>query len=197
MDNKTTEQATPAVDNKPKTSLDSKPDTKSDSNLKSKQKAKPKINSYKVCTIVLGVVVAIETITLATFAAMVWTKGLEVVSTAGGKRIAEIYNVCDNKIIDRWNKIYDFESHKDKNLNPVPEVKKIAADLKKLRNYDKDPTCQYFIFQSAVYDNDTDSMKRALSAIEKSSQNGVYVSDHILYRQSIDSMRDTLKQFKK
>lgn len=150
---------------------------------------------YKVFTIVLSVVVAIETLVLICFVVMFSLNNIKIVSTAGGKHIAEIYSVCDKKMIDNWNKIYDF-SNKGDNANPVPKVKQIANDAKKLKNYDKDPTCQYFIFQDAVYDNDTDSMQKSLDAIEKAAANGVYVNDHILYRQSIDNMKDVLKQFK-
>lgn len=159
------------------------------------KKTKGGVCAYRVFTIVLGTVVAIETLVLICFAVMLSLKSIKIVSTAGGKHIAEIYSVCDKKMIDNWNKIYDF-SNKGDNANPVPKVKQIANDAKKLKNYDKDPTCQYFIFQDAVYDNDTDSMQKSLDAIEKAAANGVYVNDHILYRQSIDNMKDVLKQFK-
>lgn len=160
------------------------------------KKTRGGVCAYKVFTIVLGVVVAIETLVLICFVVMLSLNNIKIVSTAGGKHIAEIYSVCDKKIVDNWNKIYDF-SNKGGGANPVPKVKQIAGDVKKLKNYDKDPTCQYFIFHAAVYDNDTTSMQKSLDAIEKAAEKGVYVSDHILYRQSIDSMRDTLKQFKK
>ncbi len=162
--------------------------------------AKPvssKTDVYKVCTIVLGVVVALETIAIVTAAIMMKLNGLKLVATLNGKRVAEIYNVCTDDVIKRWNNIYDFDAHAGQNFNPIPEVKGIVYDIKKRPNYEKDSTCQYFIFQSALYDNDVDTMKKSVQAMYELSKKGSSVSDRVIYRQSLDDMKKLINQFKK
>lgn len=150
---------------------------------------------FKICTIVLGVVAGIETIALVTFGVMISTKNLHIVQTTNGKKIAEVYNVCDSNIIKRWNNIYDFNSEKKHDI--MKETKQLVDEVKKRPNYEKDPTCQYFIFRLATYNNDINAMQKSVESITALDKQGVSVSGRIVYSQSLDDMQRVVSQLKK
>lgn len=149
--------------------------------------AKRSINLYKVCTVILGIVALTETLGLITFAIMLCVKKLEIVSTMSGRRVAEIYNVCDGKTVARWNNIYS-PNAKGETLNAVSEVNKLVDDVKKRPDYEKDPTCQYFVFQAALYNNDIKSMHKSFDAIMALNKRGSHINDNLMHRRSIQNM---------
>lgn len=153
-------------------------------------------NRTKLQIIILCLIVTLETIAIMTFLLMLCFKGIKITSTMSGKRVAEIYNVCDGKIIDRWNKIFNTRPHKEDGPHDVvAEVKKLASDIVRLPNYDKDITCQYFLYQNATYESSRDDINSTVDAMHRLNKKGLNISDHVLYRQSIDDIDRFVKLF--
>lgn len=154
----------------------------------------PRRSIFKTLTIVLGVCVALETIVLVVLGVLFGGKWLTLISKVRTSHSAEVYNVCDDKLIDHWNWVHD----PDGNKSPIVwDVANIAKEASRRPNYEKDPTCQYFIFQSALYNNDADTMQRSFDAINKLSQRGIAINSRVAYRLSLDEMKSALTRVKK
>ncbi len=153
-------------------------------------------NKTKIIAIILGVIVGIYTLVFLVLGAMIGTNTLKIVATVNGRNITEIYTVCDNKVIDQWNKIYDFESHKsDSKYNVVADVNKLVSEIKNKPNYDKDITCQYFLYQDAMYRSDRQDLESIINKMKELHSTGVSVSDRVNYRQSISDIERSYNLF--
>lgn len=152
-----------------------------------------KFNIFKIIVIVLGVIAAFETIVLVVLWVAFGSGWLKLVpqrvNNGGASKATELYNVCDDKMVARWNQIYDINNHA-KSYTPVYDMKNIVNDIYKHQNYYKDPTCQYFIFQYALYSNDISTMKQSAKAMDELSKKGATVNGNVAYRRSlIDIMK--------
>lgn len=159
-----------------------------------------KFNIFKIIVIVLGIIATLETTVLIGLCVAFGSGQLKLasphVNNSNISRATELYNVCDNKMVARWNQIYDINNHA-KSYTPVYDMKNIVNDIYKHQNYDKDPTCQYFIFQYALYSNDISTMKQSAKAMDELSKKGATVNGNVAYRRSLDDIMKLAGEAKK
>lgn len=159
-----------------------------------------KTNIFKIIVIVLGVIAALETTVLIGLWVAFGSGWLKLISNhvnnGDTSRATELYNVCDDKMVARWNRIYDINNHA-KNYTSVYDMKSIVDDIYRRQNYDKDPTCQYFIFQYALYSNDISTMKQSAKAMDELSKRGATVNGNVAYRRSLDDIMKLAGEAKK
>lgn len=159
-----------------------------------------KFNIFKIIVIVLGIIATLETTVLIGLCVAFGSGWLKLMSNhvnnSDTSRATELYNVCDDKMVARWNQIYDINNHA-KSYTPVYDMKSIVDDIYRRQNYDKDPTCQYFIFQYALYSNDISTMKQSAKAMDELSKKGATVNGNVAYRRSLDDIMKLAGEAKK
>lgn len=165
----------------------------------SKNSLRLKNDKLFIVTIILGSCAAIEALVLVTLLVLCCTGRVAMVAKSANTRMVQVYNVCNNDIVNQWNDIWKREDAADakSNYNPIINVRLLAEKVKKLPNYEKDPTCQFIMFNSAIYSDDTNGIVASAEAIRALNDQGNAINGNMTYRQTVDSISKIAQSAKK
>lgn len=152
------------------------------------------LRKLRLSTVILSIATAVQAIILITLIVLCAIGKVSIISTSK-THISALYNVCGDKLIERWNKAMDFHGVTDdkKAKQRFSNLTAIADDVRKIPNSDKDATCQYMIYQDALYRNDGKVMKSTADIITKLNQQGGFISDKVLLRMSLHDIQEAAK----
>jgi hypothetical protein len=150
--------------------------------------SKKPANKKRIITVgVVAVIVAV----LAVLLFLIMSGRIYIGAKNPSQKVVVQTVVCGDDIINRYNPL------EDPLYDGQDSLEAISNDIKKLKNYSDDPTCQQILFYDAIRRENVSDMETAKNAIKNLHEHGVFVDNNLTYIQSIPTMEQVIEANKK
>lgn len=128
------------------------------------------ISSFLILLIIVGMVVGL-------FAAGC----LAVLRKQPKQQVVLLTRICGDDIVATYNKVSQFKETSSSEGFAIDEVglKNLSSQIKGIKNYQNDPTCQTILLQTAIHDKDFNAAKAAYAAVKNLHAKQMYADSNL------------------